>query len=361
MGKVTRKKTRSSDSKLFGGGPADLPTADLPTYGDVARYFAKLELEGVRSANEIVNVTIEKLTQIWKTANPRLPLRERQSLYRSLKIFYGRYADFRRNRIKLVVKDQLLKQETKLFDISSCSCPLTQVPCSSKFITCKKVSCTTKHFHCSCARKIPIEDREYMIDQRSKVGTRGKFQMGARDTSSKPVMDPPSLPNPIPKSPSPPPTILTAEEEVQFSEESHHSSSLETSGSSAEPEGGRGYYNLTKYPQFVLEAVRYEVSDEAAAALGNALLRDLGLLTKENAAEVIDPKKIEREKIRICKNALSKSEQHHQEIRCIGMDGRRDKGSLVFEEYEEEGTKCLRKTTKTVEHLTFTVESGTGN
>jgi hypothetical protein len=40
------------------------------------------------------------------------------------------------------------------------------------------------------------------------------------------------------------------------------------------------------------------------------------------------------------------------------MDGRKDKGSLVFEEYEEEGTKHLRKTTRTVEHLTFTVESG---
>jgi hypothetical protein len=46
-----------------------------------------------------------------------------------------------------------------------------------------------------------------------------------------------------------------------------------------------------------LEAVRYEVSDEAAAALGNALLRDPGLLIKENAAEVIDPKKIEHEKL----------------------------------------------------------------
>jgi hypothetical protein len=56
MGKITCKKTLSSDSKLFGGGPAELPAADLPTYSDVARYFSKLDIEGLKSANESVNI-----------------------------------------------------------------------------------------------------------------------------------------------------------------------------------------------------------------------------------------------------------------------------------------------------------------
>jgi len=34
---------------------------------------------------------------------------------------------------------------------------------------------------CPVKLKIPVEDREYMKDQRQKVGTRGNFQMRGRD------------------------------------------------------------------------------------------------------------------------------------------------------------------------------------
>jgi hypothetical protein len=233
-----------------------------------------------------------------------------------------------------------------------------QIPCNNKGIKCKVEDCNTKHFYCSCEQKIPIEDREYLIDQRNKDGTRGRFQIGSRDKNAKPIRQQFSR-------------VGTSEESENVEEEvaetlestvnSSSSENLNTSGSSVDSsklEGGRGYYNLAKYPRFVLEAVRYEVADEAAAALANALLLDLGILTADNSPITIDPKKIQREKARVCSDVSKIAEQTHQSVHCIGVDSKRDKGSLVFEEFEEEGKKCLRRTTATVDHLTFTVESG---
>ena len=42
-------------------------------------------------------------------------------------------------------------------------------------------------FLLSSRRKIPITDRKYMLDLRSKIGTRGRFQILGRDTRSLPV------------------------------------------------------------------------------------------------------------------------------------------------------------------------------
>ncbi len=61
---------------------------------------------------------------------------------------------------------------------------------------------------------------------------------------------------------------------------------LETSDSkhSNELEVSSNQYNPSKYSRFSLEAVRYEVSDKAATALANALLRDIGYLKPDEDA-----------------------------------------------------------------------------
>ena len=43
---------------------------------------------------------------------------------------------------------------------------------------------------------------------------------------------------------------------------------------------------------------------------------------------------------------------------AIGFDSKRDKSSLVYEERDVEGEVKLYKTTRTVDHLTFTIEAG---
>jgi hypothetical protein len=98
------------------------------------------------------------------------------------------------------------------------------------------------------------------------------------------------------------------------------------------------------------------VSDEAAAALANSLLRDIGYLKPD--ADAVNWQKIRREKTKVCGTIFCATLDKHQSIECIGVDSKRDKGSLAFEEYEENGNKCLRTIRKTVDHISFTIESG---
>ena len=47
-------------------------------------------------------------------------------------------------------------------------------------------------------------------------------------------------------------------------------------------------------------------------------------------------------------------------IKAIGLDSKRNKNSLVYEERHIDGEIKLYKSTSTVDHLTFTIESGKG-
>jgi hypothetical protein len=73
---------------------------------------------------------------------------------------------------------------------------------------------------------------------------------------------------------------------------------------------------------------------------------------------VLDPSKISREKRRISSASLSQRNEDLTNIRCIGLDSKRDAGSLVIETRTEGGKTTAFKTKATVDHLTFTTESG---
>ena len=55
-------------------------------------------------------------------------------------------------------------------------------------------------------------------------------------------------------------------------------------------------YNTRQLKYFSMEADRYKVSERAAAKLGNALLKDLGLVKKGSTKDLICPSKIRRER-----------------------------------------------------------------
>jgi hypothetical protein len=104
--------------------------------------------------------------------------------------------------------------------------------------------------------------------------------------------------------------------------------------------------------------VRYGVSDYAAAALANGLLKDYGFITEEKRHDFIDPSKIAREKRRIGIASLQERRPDVDKVKCIGMDSKRDADSLVIQLHEADGKTTAYKTKATVDHLTFTVESG---
>jgi hypothetical protein len=80
---------------------------------------------------------------------------------------------------------------------------------------------------------------------------------------------------------------------------------------------------------------RFGVSDYAAAALANGLLKDYGHITDDNRINVIDPSKISREKRRISTASLNERKTEVTGLRCIGLDSKRDADSLVIETFSE--------------------------
>ena len=97
---------------------------------------------------------------------------------------------------------------------------------------------------------------------------------------------------------------------------------------------------------------RYGVSDYAAAALANGLLKDFGIITDDDRIDVLYPAKISREKRRIGKGALGEREAEVQRLQCIGLDSKRDADSLVIETFTEGDKITAFKTKAVVDHLT---------
>ncbi|XP_065681646.1 uncharacterized protein LOC105843194 [Hydra vulgaris] len=69
---------------------------------------------------------------------------------------------------------------------------------------------------------------------------------------------------------------------------------------------------------------------------------------------------MKREKERVCFNA-SFEQSKVSNIKAIGLDSKRNKNSLVYEQRDIDSEIKLCKSTSTVDHLTFTIESGKDN
>nr|XP_047124882.1 uncharacterized protein LOC100215826 isoform X1 [Hydra vulgaris] len=336
------KRTRRCN--LYGGSPSDLPITDLATYGDVARFFYKLkDLDGIKDKNIIIQRTLCSLKEIWFNCNSKLVLLPEISLIVKLLRFYNNVISWNGNKIKPLTKKLLEKNKEKLFDLLACNCKLEVLPCDDGNIKCS--GCSNVHLYCSCigSKKVPLEERSYIKDQREKIGTKEKFQIGGIDNS---VLSPTSRKTKQTKA---------SDEEIYIKEFDTimDSDQSETSISSLNQTRSKNY-NTTHYPKFALEVIRYGISDEAAAAVANALLQDIGYL---HLNDVIDPSKMKREKERVCFNA-SFEQSKVSNIKAISLDSKRNKNSLVYEQRDIDGEINLCKSTSTVDHLTFTIESG---
>lgn len=124
------------------------------------------------------------------------------------------------------------------------------------------------------------------------------------------------------------------QKEIQEAMEVQPSSSIEHSGTESEDSGSDTEFvpdvnseiieneqNRYKYNELPIVADRYCVSSRASAAIVNAALKDMGLLNNQN---MLDRKKIEREKNRIGHKNVEISKSGNIELKCLGFDGRKD-------------------------------------
>lgn len=177
---MAKARTRIASGEKFGGSPSDLSESDLPTNADIARYFYFVCCTETDYITQL-HLVQSRLLEIWEKCNPRLPLRNNKAIQLKIKGLLDSVKSYNQKRLKPQAKKYLISKKDKLFDISACSCPLPVVSCD--VVHCAEDNCRLRHIVCQCPRKfkIPVEDREYMRDQREKSGTIGKYQMRGRD------------------------------------------------------------------------------------------------------------------------------------------------------------------------------------
>jgi hypothetical protein len=176
--------TRRKTNEKYGGVGAELPTKALPTYSDVARYFYRVQSIEKDNSTQI-NLVTEKVEEVWQKS-PAIPLLCKRSLRRKVVRFLDKVKAFNFRNLKVEKKKELLFVKDKLFDISACTCQLPVLPCSSTFVNCNadEGKCVKKHIYCECApgKRVPLQERDFLLDQRMKVGTYGgQFQFGRVD------------------------------------------------------------------------------------------------------------------------------------------------------------------------------------
>ena len=87
--------------------------------------------------------------------------------------------------------------------------------------------------------------------------------------------------------------ISSDDKSAQISDQDSDSEWEDISGDIQVPE-----YNTLKLKNFARECDRYKVSNRAGAKIGNALLKDLKLVTKNNWSKLICPGKLRRERLK---------------------------------------------------------------
>ena len=85
--------------------------------------------------------------------------------------------DSNRKHAKVLAKSNLDTKLNKLFDVSACrpACSLETVSCSDARVYCKLVGCKQEHILCPTNLKVPLAERAYLGDRRSKAGPKGSF------------------------------------------------------------------------------------------------------------------------------------------------------------------------------------------
>ena len=104
--------------------------------------------------------------------------------------------------------------------------------------------------------------------------------------------------------------------------------------------------NRISISNFARECDRYQLSDRAAAALGSALLTDVGMVSEMDLSNIITRSKVRRARHTWRKERKEElKEQVQGKLQCVGFDGKLDVTQVVEE--SSEGGKTIRSKKKT--------------
>ena len=165
---MAERQRYNSDWK-YGGEPRDLPTSDLPTYGDIARCIYK-SYESEAKVQRRVIFVMDQLFDRWQICCPAVPVSGANTIRSKLKSFLVKVTKINMGRQSTQLEAEMEDVKEKLFDVSSCVCNLQRVACEHNRVHCRERDCTEDHILCVCppAKQVPLQERAYLRDQRSR-------------------------------------------------------------------------------------------------------------------------------------------------------------------------------------------------
>ena len=236
--------------------------------------------------------------------------------------------------------------KNKLFDIAACKCLMSACFCDKE-------------------RKVPAEEQEFLIDQRTTrlmcISTVDYCTTKKLEKRQKRKTDEVNRTQKYRK--------LSAHEKSVIADASSNDSEIDEAidDQQIEEQFGQGSEVMTEamapilksrvcaprraMPALARACDRHMVSDRSAADIASAVLQDFGLVTADDSLNVIDPSKVRRERKKKRKQLQSK--QTPEDICGIYFDGRKDKTMVNI----QDSGKHYRRTV-TEEHYSLLQEPG---
>lgn len=322
--------TRSKTNNSAFGQPAELPQAMIPSKADVYKYYLfvvgreQVSSHYMSTSKDCYRIVAKDVANIWdKFSFPHITL---EAIY--LRIERLVEDALRINKIPIARRNDTfyggLQKFNEMFDICTCHCYENKI----------------LRKDCRCEMKIPIVEWESFVGQKTRknqLGSIDRVTTGARrrtqirdeklaSHSSKNVGRGRGLF--FDKHTAVPSTSTDVMEvsEVE-SMEMEVGDYADDDNVDRDPdyfeniELEENMQNRFTYNNLAITVDRYRISSRAAAAVNNSILKDLDLLTEFN---MLDRKKVERERKRVGKTLVKSNKTDNTRLECIGFDGRKD-------------------------------------
>jgi hypothetical protein len=326
--------TRNATNCRLFGAFQELNEAKLPTYKEVMKFYnlvrhhLKMENNSKKEPTvyEVSEIVTRKVESLWEKAS--LPIITHARVLQLLKAYHAKCKNLIKS-LKRLSEEKLQEFYTssdKLFDLSSCKCKTFEL--------------------CSCLRdrKVPIEEQDFLIDQRTNrkmymksvdvTATKRKNKLIERKQkleiyyNSRKALEQ----GPI-------------DEHLDFSEDSDSNHEIDLPQSSSAPKLPQKR-KITSLKNVSSVCDRYGISDRAAAAVASAVLQDLNVCD-----EIIDKSRLRRARQKLRSEVLS--EEKIDGIPALYFDGRKDKTLKIV----SKGRKKYRQTI-IEEHISIIKEPG---
>ena len=310
----TRSKSRHS---VF-GFPKELAKNVLPTCEDIfMAYCFNQQKELYQTVNDIAKTVTTEVIEIYNTAS--IPTIAFDSTVKKVKRLIEKGNDLRKypeSKRTSTTYQEALSSFSSLFDICPCKCVDAGVV-------------ERKDCNCPVDCKIPVIEWNFWFDQKTTrkmvIGKIDPVVTGKLQTLEEKKRKAAKFEDETRRKMGECSTV-SEELEMEYTSEDQDIDESSMEGTEEEDSDSEscstsGQQNRNQYPELCKATDRANVSNRDACLIANAVLKDLGLLSPENA---LHPSKLRRQRSAWRKKSVEVHKQENQGIVCLGFDGKID-------------------------------------